>query len=146
MSVREATLEDMPTIGNLIEEYRREYQQNALYEPEFFLDFIQDNIEGDDCQVLLLNENQGLMIGFITQSMFSSASLAQEIVWYTQPRARGKGMSLFRAFDKWARSRNVKQLFCSVADVSPAMERLGFSRTEVGYVKTLRTAELVPSN
>lgn len=137
MALRPATLSDMATVHRLVNEFWCGYQTAVCYEPETFIPFVRDNLDNDDFLVLLLNETDGLLIGCITETVYASARVAKELLWYTRHGARGRGLPMIRAFERWARSRGAVDLYCTIRDRHPAMDRLGFVPVDVGYTKRL---------
>ncbi len=137
MALRRATLSDMATVHRLVSEFWTRYQASVCYEPEVFIPFVRDNLENEDFLVLLLDETEGLLIGCITESVYASARVAKELLWFTRDTARGRGMPMMRTFERWATERGAVDLYCTIRDRHPAMDRLGFVPVDVGYTKRL---------
>ena len=137
MTIRDAVADDIPVIRDMCDEFWRNYHPNGPYDPDYFMEFLEENVENPGVQIILLDDDLGLMINVMTRSNFSPDAVAHEIVWYTRPEARGRGMMLFKRFKEWAEESGAKQLFCTVREASPAMERMGFYKTEVSYLKKL---------
>lgn len=135
MSVRSALPEDMDTIGELFEEFRLAHQPDVPYDPDHFLGYVRKGLDDPSCLALLLDDDKGLLLAAITQSIYAPQKLAKEIVWYTRPDARGRGMALFRAFGLWAGMMGADHVHCTLQRPSPAMARMGFTLTEVGYIR-----------
>lgn len=137
MTVKVATDKDLPIVADLLDEFWKTHHPGFPYDPEFFLGFLSRNLENDRLQVLLLNDGNGLMINCLTMSEFCSLPAAREMVWYTRPEARGRGLSLYRRFCKWAKAHGAGLMVCTLGDKTPGMERLGFRMSEVGYYRAL---------
>lgn len=63
----------------------------------------------------------GVLGGLCHRLWYSTARAAQEVFWYVEPRHRGQGVRLLRAFEAWARERGVGH---------PAMIGLANERSE----------------
>lgn len=86
----------------------------------------------------------GMIGGIAHPEMYSGDLIASEFFWYVCDGHRGGGMSLYRAFEKWARAKGcVEMRMAALSDSMPGkMElvyrRLGFELAERQYVKELR--------
>jgi RimJ/RimL family protein N-acetyltransferase len=143
MTVRKATQADLPQLALLIDEFRKTYHPDAPFDPAMFLDRVTTNLDNPRFIILMLDNGEGMLIGHVVFSNCSAEPVARELVWFTRPTARGKGMPLLRAFRAWAEGLNLRYLFCTIADVNPAMERLGFRQMEVSYFMELPTRALM---
>lgn len=135
MTVRTARPEDMDTIAELFEEFRLAHQPDVPYDAAHFLGYVEAGLSDPSCLALLLDDDQGLLLATLTNSIFAPQKLAKEIVWYTRSEARGRGMDLFRGFGVWARMMGADHVHCTLQRPSAAMQRLGFTMTEVGYIR-----------
>jgi hypothetical protein len=144
MTIRAATLNDLDTIRELSLEFWQTHNPRTPFDPDYFIGQIRARIGQSSFLALLLDDDQGMLMAIATQSLFSPSSLAKEIVWFTRPAARGRGMLLFRPFLLWAKMLKLDHIHCSLQEPSAAMERLGFHTTEVGYMRSIaqRPAEL----
>lgn len=137
MTIRAATLDDLDTIRELSLEFWRTHNPRTPFDPDYFMGQIREKIGQSSFLALLLDDDQGMLMAIATQSLFSPSSLAKEIVWFTRPAARGRGMLLFRPFVMWAKMLKLDHIHCSLQEPSPTMERLGFHTTEVGYIRSI---------
>jgi hypothetical protein len=137
MTIRAATLDDLDTIRELSLEFWRTHNPRTPFDPDYFMGQIREKIGQSSFLALLLDDDQGMLMAIATQSLFSPSRLAKEIVWFTRPAARGRGMLLFRPFVMWAKMLKLDHIHCSLQEPSAAMERLGFHTTEVGYIRSI---------
>ncbi len=137
MTIRAATIDDLATIRELSLEFWQTHNPRTPFDPDYFMGQIREKIGQPSFLALLLDDDQGMLMAVVTQSMFAPSRLAKEIVWFTRPAARGRGMLLFRPFVMWAKMLKLDHIHCSLQEPSAAMERLGFHTTEVGYLRSL---------
>lgn len=86
-------------------------------------------------------ELTGVIIGSLTEAMFSDATEANMLVWFVRPEYRGSwtGYRLARIYRDWARMVGAKRAFFEVnSGVDNEMagklaEKLGFSRIGESY-------------
>lgn len=135
MTIRAATHDDLDTIRELSLEFWATHNPRCPFEPDFFMEYVRKGIDDPGFLALLLDDDQGMLMALATKSLFAPTGLAKEIVWFTRPAARGRGMQLFRGFVVWARMMGLEHIHCTLQEPSPAMERLGFFSTDVGYMR-----------
>jgi hypothetical protein len=140
MTIRAATHNDLDTIRELSLEFWRAHNPRGPFDPDFFINHVRAGIDDPTFLALLLDDDQGMLLALATKSLFAPSGLAKEIVWFTRPAARGRGMQLFRGFVVWARMMGLDHIHCTLQEPSPAMERLGFFSTEVGYMRPVGRA------
>ncbi|MCU0909939.1 MAG: hypothetical protein MUE98_00920 [Rhodobacteraceae bacterium] len=85
IGVKRARPGDMDTVLRLVSDFRARCGAEVAYEPEVFVSFVRENLDDDDFLILLLDGDQGLLIGCITDTVYSSARIAKELLWYTRP-------------------------------------------------------------
>jgi hypothetical protein len=135
MPVRKAQISDLEVISELCDQFWLTHQPEVPYDKEYFISFLRAGMNDPTCLALLLDDDQGLFLAVITKSIFAPTKIAKEIVWFTRPDARGRGMELFRAFSAWASMLGADHLHCSLQRPSVAMRRLGFFPVETGYIR-----------
>lgn len=135
--VRPATQNDLETIRELSIEFWQTHNPQVPFDPDYFMNIVKVGIDDPMFLALLLNDNQGMILGIASRSLFAPTTLAKEIVWFTRPAARGRGMHLMRAFLLWAKVMGMEHVHCTLQQASPAMERMGFFPTEVGYMRAV---------
>lgn len=85
----------------------------------------------------------GLLVGYATKTPFSDDLVASELAWYIDPKHRGsrKAIELVYAYEEWARRIGCKHismsLLTSSTDTSKLYDRLGYTKTEISYMKEL---------
>ncbi|MCP1846113.1 N-acetylglutamate synthase-like GNAT family acetyltransferase [Bradyrhizobium sp. USDA 4524] len=142
MSVRPATPSDLPVLKTLCAAFRAEHRAGAAlpYEPDMFMESLAAAMKSDDVLLLILDDDQGFFLAALGVTPYSTVQVAHELIWYTRPEARGRGFSLFRAYMRWARAKQVEYVFLTLPEPSETMERLGFSRADIGYYMRLPPA------
>lgn len=144
MSLRRATITDLPTLKSLCEAFRaeRKFAAELPFDVDMFMRSLSAAMDNDDMLLLLLDDDQGLFLGALGVTPYSTIQVAHELLWYTRPNARGKGLSLLRAYMHWAEAKRVEYVFMTLAEPSRAMERFGFIRADTGYFMRLPPASL----
>ncbi|MDC0659532.1 GNAT family N-acetyltransferase [Leisingera sp. SS27] len=137
MAIRPATHDDLPVLKQLSAAFRADHKTGMKlpYDEAAWMEVLSAAIEGDDTLVLLLDDGAGFFVGAISATPYAPIPVANELVWYTIPEARGKGFGLFRAYMRWAKEKNVEYVFCTMPEPNPALERLGFEVADIGYFK-----------
>ena len=102
-----------------------------------------DILRQDAHSLLLVAERDGQIVGMLGAHayahMMSGEHTAAELFWWMNPTARGDGLKLYRAFEKWARRHGAQilQMGAPNLDVARVYERLGFQRVETTYARRL---------
>ena len=137
MAVRSAKLDDLPLLKELSSAFRFAHKTGMKlpYDEDSWVEWLSNAILRDDYLILILDEGKGFFVGAISATPFAPMPVAYELVWYTFPEAKGRGSSLFRAYLRWAKEKNVEYIFCTMPEPSAALERLGFEVADVGYFK-----------
>lgn len=108
----------------------------------------QTAIDSKHTQVLILllqseQKSVGMLVGMVGSPVFSDDLIASELAWYIEPEFRGsrKALQLVYAYEEWARRMGCKNvsmsLLTTLADASKTYERLGYTKTEISYLKAL---------
>jgi RimJ/RimL family protein N-acetyltransferase len=103
----------------------------------------------NDEATLLVIERNHLVVGMIGLFLFdhplSAERLASELFWWVEPEARGIGVRLLRAAERWAADHGALRLQMIAPDpeVARLYERLGYQEVERSYERRLtpRVAE-----
>lgn len=99
----------------------------------------------DDASALFVAEaGAGEIVGAIGVSLLPSlksrALIRMERFWWVEPEARGLGLALYRAADRWARAHGaeIHSLVSPAADeaVARLYRRMGYVPVETVWVKT----------
>lgn len=144
--IRLATRDDIPTLCDIARSFAADGDYRG---PRQVLDWFHfaSNLERTlDAPggVIFVSEKAGRAAGFIAGLVMPSPYTAQIIALKTQwcvcpKRGRGTGVSLLRAFEKWARSNDAtKILAASMSEAGEAvLDRLGFTAFETSFYKVL---------
>ncbi len=96
--------------------------------------------------ILLLKDEDravGMLVGMVGSPVFSDDLIASELAWFIEPEYRGsrKALQLVYAYEEWARRMGCKNvsmsLLTALTDASKTYERLGYTKTEISYLKAL---------
>lgn len=103
--------------------------------------------EDSDYYLAVLKEEEkvvGLLGGALHNPLFSTTTLAIELLWYVQPEYRGsiKAVKMVKEFEAWAKSQGATMITMiaqedSGSDPSKVYERLGYKLTERTFTKEL---------
>ncbi len=138
MAVRRFSAEDdFSILGDMVVAFQKEHTANFPYDLSHFVGFLERNIDNPDVAVFVLDEDQGMLVAMLMPTEFAPEKVGREVLWYTRPESRGKGYSLFRAYEKWARDGGAHYVFCALKQAEPVMERLGFTQVDVSYFKRI---------
>lgn len=139
MSIRVATADDLEILKDLFNDFcaERNDKLTVPYDPDVFMESLVESIESDKMAVLLLDDGEGFFMGTLETAPFSTAMIANELLWYTRPVARGKGLSLLRAYISWAKEKKVECIFMNLPEPRIAVEWFGFNQAETGYFMRL---------
>jgi GNAT superfamily N-acetyltransferase len=131
----------------MVAEYMKQFEQateyvkvDVDYTSGAYWDLIQDGIA-----TFFIMEDDGKMIGGLGAvkypDLHDGKMMAVESFWFVAPENRGKGMSLFNAFETWAINEGCKKLaMIHMVDSYPEiLERLyvrkGYKLIEKHYVR-----------
>lgn len=142
--IREATLDDIGQIAVLGERFIQESHYHRLIgiNPDA-LRSVAETLIAEDHGLLLVDEFYGELAGMIgmlaTIHPTSWEPVASELFWYVPPEARGGGLKLLFAGERWARESGCKRCIMVSPNerVGTLYERLGYEFLETQYVKAL---------
>lgn len=149
--VRRATADDVPAlvrmgrafieylphsaaIGARVDDDALAAQVHAWLATDSMALFVADR-DGDVCAML---------VGAVVGLWFApSTMMAAELAWWVEPRARGTTVAvrLVKAYEEWARASGATVTTmssldgCNGADVATMLSRLGYTRSEMTYLK-----------
>ena len=144
--IRQATPEDFAALEPLGREF---YAQSRFLQGLDWGRFTKlwTALIGQGTGVILLLEEPGgvagMLGGVIYPEPYSGALIATEFFWFVRSAARGGGLSLYKAFEQWARRERCTQIrMVHLLDLMPEkLERvyrhLGYEPVETHYVKEL---------
>lgn len=154
MTIRFATMEDIPKLAN----YWREHEQGRFghlpFDEARFSATMKMLIEAQGSHCLFVSDDQehcpcGVLAGKIDYYYFSSQPVAQLILYWVHPGHRSGSMAikLMMAFRKWAENRKAAELVVGVTsgeDIERTdrfLKKIGFQLTGGNYAMPLARPE-----
>ena len=135
MPVRKAKLEDLTLLGQLFDEYRQFYHQEA--DLEAASEFIKQRMKNDESVIFVVEKNDKLL-GF-TQLYPSFSSVSMQSMWVlndlyvaTAARQSGVAQKLMAAANQWAHETDSKGLILETDTDNFNAQKL---YKKLGYVK-----------
>lgn len=131
MSLRLATVEDIPLIKKMADKFISNSPFSKLKDENTIETLIQNFVNGDKENVLvILYEDIGMLAAIRIPFMFGSIYQASEIAWWVEPDKRGNkaGKALMEAFEFWA-----KKVGCSLITMGCLTEEVGKIYAKNGY-------------
>jgi GNAT superfamily N-acetyltransferase len=116
--------------------------------PEKIVKLIRSFMNDADKILLVIEDKEivGMLGASVTESYFSNDRIAQELVWFVDPKYRGHrdSIKLIDAYERWA-----KMSKCSVIQLSTILDlvegkvekfynRRGYKRVESAFIKELQ--------
>ena len=143
-AIRAATEADIATMVAMGQRFRNEsvYAARLAENPDQMAAHGRMLLASDD-GLLLVAARDGEVVGMIGALIFvhhlSGALTAAESFFWVNPDARGCGVRLLRAFERWARTRGATtvQMIAPTPEVEQLYARLGYAPLEVAYTKEL---------
>jgi GNAT superfamily N-acetyltransferase len=144
--IRHATPGDIGQIAVLGERFISESHYHRLIgiNPDA-LRSVAELLIREDHGLLLVDEFYGELAGMIgmiaTIHPTSWEPVASELFWYVPPEARGGGLKLLLAGERWAREFGCKRciMVSPNARVGALYERLGYELLETSWIKDITT-------
>lgn len=148
-TVRTATVEDLPSLAALANEFYSQSDVLKTFDIERFCT-LWKALLANGSGVILLLESSGEIIGTIAgvvyPEQYSSELLCQEFFLFVRAESRGGFglLKLYRAFERWAKEHGCSEIRLGhLHDLQPEAlgslyVRLGFRHTETLYAKELR--------
>jgi GNAT superfamily N-acetyltransferase len=142
VNYREATEADIPRLVEMgrhflaASSYREHLADNAEKMKETIATFI-----GNDLRKVIVCENgqgvSGMLAFFVYAHPLSGELLADELVWWVEPEARGAGIELLKRVEAMARSMGATKMQMVTPDerLGKLYERRGYHKIEVHYLK-----------
>jgi GNAT superfamily N-acetyltransferase len=143
--IREAIIDDIPALVAMGLSFIRgsNYRHFVAENPRQLSALAAQMIANPDA-VILLAERDGValgMIGVIAYDHFVSGTrIAGEIMFWTDPAARGLGLRLLRAAEAWATGRGAEAMHMISPDprVDTLYERMGYRAVERTFQRNLQ--------
>lgn len=145
--IRAATLADVPALVDLGRRFIRETGYRHLIRlnpPALERLAVQLIMCAKAPSIVLVAERQGTLIGMFGLMAYphpmSDDLTVAELMWWINPEARGAGLRLYRAGERWAKDQGpdvVLQMIAPTDDVETLYTRLGFVPVERTFQKRL---------
>lgn len=144
--IRTATVEDLKTLADLAAQFYASSKFLNNFSLECFEATWTQLITGGMGAVFVIDGEDGpigALGGVAYPDVNSGRLIATEFFWFVDPEKRGKGISLYKAFEDWARAKRCAEIrMVHLADSMPEQlerlyERLGFEMAEIHYRKEL---------
>ena len=154
ITIREATLEDLPGLLELGREGVAESRFSALtFDPEHYTESLRGVIlseKNTHCLLLAVNAEGapvGALLGALERYFFAAERVAGALGLYVTPASRGgpAAVKLITAFRRWALNRGAAELSIGVTSgldlkrTDRFLRRLGFRASGANYVLRLST-------
>lgn len=145
--IRLATVQDLPEVANLAEEFRRR-SPLAITEfvPEMFC-ALWGEVFDKGIGVILVSVKDSAIVGAIAgtahREPYNARVVLQEWFWIVEDGSRGDGIKLYRAFERWGKEQKCDEIrMAYMLDSMPEKlkrfyEHAGFKPREVSYFKEL---------
>lgn len=141
MSIRPATLEDLPWLVDQGVAFLSTtgYAAALPPAPAAIARTMTALVESPEAAVLVLEDAAGARQGAIglmlSVHLWTGERYAGELFWWVTPGARGGGLRLLRAGERWAQDRGARflQMVAPTAQVGRVYERFGYAWLEAGY-------------
>ena len=134
--VRPATLDDIPALLAMGTEFHADARLPCAFNLDAMAAFLQQMIESESAAVLMTDRG---VIGGAVHPAYCDPSwiYGVELFWW----AKGDGLKLFRAFERWAQQAGAKELRMSSLATLPRADRLlrcvGYAPAETSYSKVI---------
>lgn len=93
--------------------------------------------------VILLTEKDGIPVGMVGVTvlphMLTGRPYGAEVFWWCNPEARGHGLRLLKAAERWAEAHGAEtmQFVAPTPDVERLYQHLNYAKIETAYEKDL---------
>ena len=144
MEIREAVAGDLDAIVAMGEHFLAQtpYQTRIGRNPAQMRALAEHLITGAH-GALFVAARAGTLVGMIGVFVFphpiSGEAIGSEVMWWMEPDARGAGIRLLRAAERWVKARGATrfQMIAPTPDVEAIYERLGFEKVETVYQRSV---------
>lgn len=144
MQVRDATLSDVPRLVEMGGAFlaSTSYRDRLADVPDARAATMVSLIEQDQSTVLVLDNGEEVvgMLGMILyRQPLSGEAVAGEVFWWVDPEHRGRGLTLWRAGEVWARELGARkiQMIAPSEDVERIYTARGYAPLERVYQREL---------
>lgn len=140
--IRQATLEDLPHILHLGEQFAKA-SKFIRYDPQIALATWTTLLNSGMATIFILKDYQGMLGAMAYPDPNSGELTATEFFWWVDPVARGQGLQLLEAYEAWAEEKGcTRAIMVHLADSMPQRlqslyRRRGYEEMETHFVKEL---------
>ncbi|PZX19824.1 acetyltransferase (GNAT) family protein [Palleronia aestuarii] len=133
--IRDATFVDWPAVDRMARQFRDSAAPWIAYEPARFRRTFDALVVQEHGCALMLENGKGILMAIALPSPFSGELVAQEIMWWIEPEARGRGREMLDAYETWARAIGAMRCGVTCLDDRTAnlFARRGYERAELAY-------------
>lgn len=133
--IRPATFADWPAVDAMAQSFREAAAPWIGYDSARFRQTFDALVSQPTGLAMILDDGQGILLAMALPSPFSGELVAQELMWWIEPGARGKGGAMLDAYRDWA--RDIGAVHCGVTCLEERtgkiFQRRGYERTETAY-------------
>jgi GNAT superfamily N-acetyltransferase len=144
MSIREATVDDVPRLVEMGQRFRAEspYATRLTENPAQMRALVTQLLETESGIVFVEEQDDqivGMFLGFLFLHPISGDLIGSEVVWWVEPEFRGRGLRLMRRGEAWAREHGARfmQMVAPTPDVAQLYRRLGYEEVEQVYQRRM---------
>lgn len=145
MTVREATAADVPEMVTMGLRFiaSSPYAVHLTPDPERMALVVERLVEDPRGLALVLEQRGGALVGMlgvmVDAHFLTGLPTMSELFWWAEPVARGHGLRLLRAAERWAKAQGavVAQMIAPTEDVGRLYLRLGYEPLERSYQRSL---------
>lgn len=143
--IREATPADVPRVVEMGRRFLAEgpYRDKIADNPEVCAKLAAQLVQNPQAKILVAEEGEqliGILVFILFPHYFSGEMTAGELVWWVEPRARGRtGVKLLTAAEGMARDLGAKrmQMVAPTLEVGRLYKRRGYEEVETTYQRSL---------
>ena len=139
MPVRPIEPKDVPAAINLgFQMYKESVYRHFNYDPNKFGRLLYTFMTNPDTHFAYIGTFNGspnsIFLGSIGEHYFGTDLIAADTLWYVSTQSRGSraGLQLLRAFEKWAKERNVAEIAIGVSS-GLKVDKTGTMLQKLGY-------------
>lgn len=141
--IRQATINDLPRLIQLAEEFADSTQFVKGFKPEYFINSWTQFLSTSIGVIFILDDYAG-MLGAIKYPDINTGRLsALECFWFVSQDKRGNGLELLKEFELWAKDHQCLDIrMVHLSDSMPERlsvlyKRMGYKPVETHYAKEL---------
>lgn len=147
MNVRPLTVEEIPSLADMGAQFYAEGNLPGRFVPEVFVATWNTLYSLGVAEILGLFRDDGELLGvlggIVSPDPNDGDLVAMEMFWFVRKEARGRGLLLIDAYEKWARARGAKRAMMGLLKalapevLQKTYLRRGYSERETQFQKDL---------